>query len=71
MGRIATNRKVYHITLDKLSRKSLEFISDTEGMSLSHAISKTILEYMTTNYSDKLDYIRHDLCNEQISNYQN
>ena len=65
MGRIATNRKVYHITLDKLSRTSLEFISNAEGMSLSHVISKTILEYMNTNYSDKLDYIRKDLCKEE------
>ena len=64
MGRPTTNRKIYHITLDKLSRKSLEFISDTEGMSLSHVISKTILDYMNTNYPDKLDYIRQDLCKE-------
>lgn len=65
MGRPTTNRKIYHITLDKLSRKSLEFISDTEGMSLSHAISKTILDYMNTNYPDRLDYIRQDLCKEE------
>lgn len=62
MGRPTTNRKIYHITMDKLSRKSLEFIADTEGMSLSYVISKTILDYMNTNYPDKLDYIRQDLC---------
>lgn len=64
MGRPTTNRKIYHITMDRLSRKSLEFISDTEGMSLSHVISKTVLDYMNTNYPDKLDYIRQDLCKE-------
>ena len=64
MGRPTTNRKIYHITMDKLSRKSLEFISNTEGISLSHVISKTILDYMNTNYPDKLDYIRQDLCKE-------
>lgn len=65
MGRPTTNRKIYHITLDQLSRKSLEFISDVEGMSLSHAISKTILDYMNTSYPDKLNYIRQNLSKEE------
>lgn len=66
MGRPTTNRKIYHITLDNLSRKSIEYLSKAEGMSLSHVISKTILEYMTDYYPDKLDSIRQSMCEEEF-----
>lgn len=59
------NRKVYQITLDRISRLSLEYIAETEGFPLSHAISKLLLDYMDKNYPDQLADIRKTVVSEQ------
>lgn len=65
MGRKKTERKVYQITLDRLSRKALEEIAWAEGTTFSHAISKTVMEYMHQHYPERMETLQTNIFEEK------
>lgn len=61
MGRKATNRTTYQITLDKVSRACVEALARMEGKSMSHTIGDCVVAYMANQYPERLRDIRRNI----------